>query len=74
MLYEVITDYPMASSSLNQGIPLTVHAPHAALTQWYAERAAVLAGKNVDGAYDASNRNVQKNSLFSRYWGGLTFS
>ncbi|WP_455371146.1 AAA family ATPase [Petrachloros mirabilis] len=70
----VPNDYPMASSSLNQGIPLTVHAPHAALTQWYAERAAVLAGKNVDGAYDASNRNVQKNSLFSRYWGGLTFS
>ena len=66
----VPNDYPMASSSLNKGVPLTVHAPRAALTQWYVSQAAVLAGdKPVDGA-----GAEQKNSLFSRYWGGLTFA
>jgi pilus assembly protein CpaE len=70
----VPNDYPMASSSLNKGVPLTVHAPHAALTQWYVTQAAVLAGKKPAGSLDAEDRLEQKNSLFSRYWGGLTFS
>ena len=66
----VPNDYPMASSSLNKGVPLTVHAPRAALTQWYVSQAAILAGdkpKHVVGAEAG-------NSLLSRYWGGLTFS
>lgn len=70
----VPNDYPMASSSLNQGVPLTVHAPHAALTRWYAEQAAVLAGRDQGGTQGALSRDGQKGSLFSRYWGGLTFS
>ena len=70
----VPNDYPMASSSLNKGVPLTVHAPRAALTQWYMSQAAILAGdKPVDGVGTVAGAE-QKDSLFSRYWGGLTFS
>ncbi len=70
----VPNDYPMASSSLNKGVPLTVHAPRAALTQWYINQAAILAGNKPTGSLDAGDRAEQKNSLLSRYWGGLTFS
>lgn len=69
----VPNDYQMASSSLNKGVPLTVHAPRAALTQWYVNQAAILAGNKLSGS-DADGSTEQKNSLFSRYWGGLTFS
>ena len=66
----VPNDYLMANSSLNKGVPLSVHAPRAALTQWYISQASVLAGnKTSDGAEHAGS----KGSLFSRYWGGLTF-
>ena len=65
----VPNDYPMASSSLNKGVPLTVHAPRAALTQWYVSQAAILAGEKPVKAVGAG-----ENSLLSRYWGGLTFS
>lgn len=70
----VPNDYPMASSSLNKGVPLTVHAPRAALTQWYISQAAILVGTKPTGSRDAGDGTEQKNSLFSRYWGGLTFS
>lgn len=70
----VPNDYPMASSSLNKGVPLTVHAPRAALTQWYINQAAILAGNKPKGSLDAGDHTEQKNSLLSRYWGGLTFS
>lgn len=70
----VPNDYPMASSSLNKGVPLTVHAPRAALTQWYVTHAAILAGENQAKAVEVETASEQKNSLFSRYWGGLTFS
>jgi len=70
----VPNDYPMASSSLNRGVPLTVHAPRAALTQWYLNQAAILAGNKPAGSLGSEDRVDQKNSLFSRYWGGLTFS
>ena len=70
----VPNDYPMASSSLNKGVPLTVHAPRAALTPWYISQAAILAGTKPTGSRDAGDGTEQKNSLFSRYWGGLTFS
>jgi len=69
----VPNDYPMASSSLNKGVPLTAHAPRAALTQWYMNQAVILAGNKPAGSIDAGNRAEQKNSVFSRYWGGLTF-
>lgn len=70
----VPNDYPMASSSLNKGVPLTVHAPRAALTQWYINQAAILAGSKPNGSFEAEDLTGQKNSLLSRYWGGLTFS
>ena len=70
----VPNDYQMASSSLNKGEPLTVHAPRAALTQWYLAQAALLAGEKSVNAVEAGAGSEQKNSLFSRYWGGLTFS
>jgi Flp pilus assembly CpaE family ATPase len=66
----VPNDYPMASSSLNKGVPLTVHAPRAALTQWYVSQAAILAGDKPVKAVGAE----AGDSLLSRYWGGLTFS
>ncbi len=65
----VPNDYPMASSSLNKGVPLTVHAPRAALTQGYVSQAAILTGEKPVKAVGAG-----ENSLLSRYWGGLTFS
>jgi len=70
----VPNDYPMASSSLNHGVPLTVHAPRAALTQWYINQAAILTGNKPVGSLEIEDRTDQKNSLISRYWGGLTFS
>ena len=70
----VPNDYPMASSSLNKGVPLTVHAPRAALTQWYVSQAAILAGEKSMKAVGAEVGSEGKNSLLSRYWGGLTFS
>ena len=70
----VPNDYPMASSSLNKGVPLTVHAPRAALTQWYINQASVLAGSKTAGSSEGQDYAGQKGSLFSRYWGGLTFS
>ena len=70
----VPNDYPMASSSLNKGVPLTVHSPRAALTQWYMNQAAILAGSKPKGSLEAEDYSGQKNSLLSRYWGGLTFS
>lgn len=66
----VPNDYPMASSSLNSGVPLTAHAPHAALTQWYVSHAAILAGEKPSHPVGAK----ASNSLLSRYWGGMTFS
>lgn len=70
----VPNDYPMASSSLNKGVPLTVHAPRAALTQWYMTHAAILLGENPANAIGSEFAPEQNNSLFSRYWGGLTFA
>jgi len=70
----VPNDYPMASSSLNKGVPLTVHAPRAALTQWYMSQAAILAGDKPVRSAGAEPGLVGKSSLLSRYWGGLTFS
>lgn len=70
----VPNDYQMASSSLNKGVPLTVHAPRAALTQWYVTQAAILAGESPMNVVGAEVASEQKNSLLSRYWGGLTFS
>ncbi len=70
----VPNDYPMASSSLNKGVPLTVHAPRAALTQWYMGQAAILAGDKPVKSAGAELGLERKNSLLSRYWGGLTFS
>ena len=70
----VPNDYPMASSSLNKGVPLTVHAPRAALTQWYMSQAAILAGDKPVKSAGAELGLERKNSLLSRYWGGLTFS
>jgi pilus assembly protein CpaE len=70
----VPNDYPMASSSLNKGVPLTVHAPRAALTQWYVSQAAILTGDKSMKAVGAEVAPDGKNSLLSRYWGGLTFS
>ena len=70
----VPNDYQMASSSLNKGVPLTVHAPRAALTQWYVTQAAILAGERLMNVVGAEVASEQKNSLLSRYWGGLTFS
>lgn len=70
----VPNDYPMATSSLNNGVPLTVHAPRAALTQWYLTQVAVLIGDKSVNAVGGGVGPEQKNSLFSRYWGGLTFS
>lgn len=66
----VPNDYAMASSSLNSGVPLTAHAPRAALTQWYVNQAAILAGDKPLHSVGAET----SNSLLSRYWGGLTFS
>lgn len=70
----VPNDYPMASSSLNKGVPLTVHAPRAALTQWYVTHAAILAGEKRVKPVGAEVSPEGKSSLLSRYWGGLTFS
>ena len=70
----VPNDYPMASSSLNQGVPLTVHAPRAALTQWYVNHAAILAGNRPAASLNGEDGGQEKSSLFSRYWGGMTFS
>lgn len=70
----VPNDYPMAISSLNNGVPLTVHAPRAALTQWYLSQVALLVGDKSVNAVGAVGGPEQKNTLFSRYWGGLTFS
>ena len=68
----VPNDYLLANSSLNCGVPLVVHDPNAPLTQWYLSQAAFLAG---DKASDSLGQGVeQKGSLFSRYWGGLTFA
>ena len=69
----VPNDYPMASSSLNKGVPLTVHAPRAALTQWYVTQAAKLTGDQLKGV-GAEFAAERKDSFLSRYWGGLTFS
>ena len=70
----VPNDYPMASSSLNNGVPLTVHAPRAALTQWYVTHAALLVGEKPASDALSEAGAGQKHSLLSRYWGGLTFS
>lgn len=69
----VPNDYPIASSSLNKGVPLTVHAPRAALTQWYVSHVAILAGEKPMNGSRAEVAPEGKNSLLSRYWGGLTF-
>jgi pilus assembly protein CpaE len=70
----VPNDYPMASGSLNKGVPLTEHAPRAALTQWYVTHAAILAGETLVNAVGAKRAPEQKPSLLSRYWGGLTLA
>ena len=70
----VPNDYPMASSSLNKGVPLTVHAPRAALTQWYMNQAAILAGGKPGRSPGLESGIEGRSSLLSRYWGGLTFS
>jgi len=68
----VPNDYLLANSSLNCGVPLVVQDPHAPLAQWYLSQAALLAGDKPQDSL--SQGSVQKGSLFSRYWGGLTFA
>jgi len=70
----VPNDYPVASGSLNKGVPLTEHAPRAALTQWYTTQAATLAGDQPLKGVGGDITTGQKDSLFSRYWGELTLS
>jgi len=68
----VPNDYLLANTSLNCGVPLVVQGPNAPLTQWYLSQAAFLAG---DKPHDSLGQGAeQKGSLFSRYWGGLTFA
>lgn len=68
----VPNDYPIANSSLNRGVPLVEAAPRAPLTQWYLSQASLLAGDKPDESNGGSLD--KKSSLFSRYWGGLTFA
>lgn len=65
-------DYLLANSSLNCGVPFITQAPREHLSQWYLQQAGLLAGDKPAGNGDHNTEH--KRSIFSRYWGGLTFS
>jgi pilus assembly protein CpaE len=65
-------DYASTNRAGNDGQPLTVVAPRAAITQWYLQQGAIFAGKDQEDQHEVTDqRNTKRGSFLTRYLPGL---
>ena len=65
-------DYVSTNRAINDGQPLTVMAPRAAITQWYLQQGAVFGGNDHEDRHEATDqKNTKRRSFFTRYLPGL---
>jgi pilus assembly protein CpaE len=65
-------DYTSTNHASNDGRPLTMLAPRAAITQWYLKQGAVFGGNNHEGQQGVTDQNnIKRGSFFTRYLPGL---
>jgi pilus assembly protein CpaE len=61
-------DYTSTNRAGNDGQPLTMVAPRAAITQWYLQQGGVFDGNDQEDQHDATEqKNTKKGSFFTRY-------
>jgi pilus assembly protein CpaE len=65
-------DYAPTNRAINDGQPLTVVAPRAAITQWYLRQGAMFGGKDQENQHEVTDqKNIKRGSFFNRYLPGL---
>jgi hypothetical protein len=61
-------DYASTNRASNDGQPLTMLAPRAAITQWYLQQGAVFGGNDHEDRHEATDqKNTKRGSFFTRY-------
>ncbi len=66
-------DYASTNRASNNGQPLIMEAPRAAITQWYLQQGAVFSMNDQEGQHGSTDKNAKKASFFTRYLPGLGF-
>lgn len=65
-------DYASTNRAGNDGQPLTMLAPRAAITHWYLQQGAVFGGDDHQDRHEATDqKKTKRGSLFTRYLPGL---
>jgi pilus assembly protein CpaE len=65
-------DYASTNRASNDGQPLTVVAPRAAITQWYLREGAAFGGNDQEDYHEVTDqKNTKRGSFFTRYLPGL---
>lgn len=65
-------DYASTNRAINDGRPLTMLAPRAAITQWYLQQASVFGGNDHEDQRGVTDQNnIKRGSFFTRYLPGL---
>jgi pilus assembly protein CpaE len=65
-------DYASTNRAINDGQPLTVVAPRAAITQWYLREGAAFGGNDQEDYHEVTDqKNTKRGSFFTRYLPGL---
>jgi pilus assembly protein CpaE len=65
-------DYALTNRAGNDGQPLTVVAPRAAITQWYLQQGAIFGGNGPEDQHEVTDqRNTKRGSFLTRYLPGL---
>jgi pilus assembly protein CpaE len=65
-------DYASTNRAINDGQPLTVMAPRAAITQWYLQQVGLLGGNDQENQHEVTDRkNTKRGSFLTRYLPGL---
>lgn len=67
-------DYASTNRAVNEGQPLSMLAPRAAITQWYLQQGAIFGANHKDDRREVmESKNAKKSSFLTRYLPGLGF-
>jgi pilus assembly protein CpaE len=65
-------DFASTNRAINDGQPLTMLAPRAAITQWYLQQGEIFGGNDQENQHEATDqRNTKRGSFLARYLPGL---
>jgi pilus assembly protein CpaE len=65
-------DYASTNRAGNDGQPLTMVAPRAAITQWYLRQGSIFGGNDQENQHEVTDqKNIKRGSFLTRYLPGL---